>query len=1010
MKPCSFIIRTLIASLLGLGAVGIQAEDIDIYTAAPANADMPNVLILLDSSANWSTRISGASDCFYKENGVVTTTGPVAGDQGTKFAVEQCALYNLVDALPVASSGGADNDALFRIAITMPNESPNNGTYPRIRFLPLTSNNKAWFKAKIKAYAIGGDKGSNADFGLGMYEAYLYYKGMAPLNGTLTSAKWDSASVANGNYVSPAGGSCGRNYVIVIGNGSPQNSNPEKSVEGLMAARIDADLASLPAAARTALKAKIVNAFLGNDAANWSDEMARFMYRDDFSGKDGTQSVITHAIAVLKGSSDGDFPALMNSIANNGGGSYFSATNADVLLKSLLDIFNQIQAVNSVFASASLPVAVNARGTFLNQVYMGMFRPDADAKPRWRGNLKQYKFALDGVGELSLVDSSVEAISAVNSSTGFINPAAVSFWSKSSNFWINQASGTPASTSDSPDGEVVEKGGAAQRLRESYASSQSGRKVTTCIGCAGGTTLGAATATRFEDGNSAVTKEMLGLSTATERTALINWMRGADNRGDEQGPGGSVTVRPTVHGDVLHSRPVVLNYAGNTGVVVFYGANDGMVHAINGNQTGTGAGEELWSFVPEEMLGRLSRIYSNAPEIRMPNTPAGGTARSRDYFVDGPIGFYQKIESGATSKAIIYVSMRRGGRMLYAIDVTTPTAPKYLWRKTDSDLSRLGQTWSEPKVARIKGNTNPVLIFGAGYDATAEDTATPGSTTMGHAVYVLDAFTGALIKAFTPMTRSVAADVSLVDSDFDGLVDRLYAVDLGGQVWRMDLEDNAGVGDTANWGAYKLANLSGGTNSGRKFFFGPDVVVTKNFVSLQFGSGDREKPLLSSNTDHFFAIYDWRPQKGTSTTHVATLFGDLQPVGGNSTVEGLGCYIALATGEKTVNAGTTFAGKTYFGTHRPTPSSGNSCSANLGEAKGYAFPLFCATSSSWVFNGGGLPPSPIAGIVRVEVGGVSKEVGFVTGASPSSPLAPIRPVPVIDSTRTRSYWFPEVRR
>ncbi len=51
-------------------------------------------------------------------------------------------------------------------------------------------------------------------------------------------------------------------------------------------------------------------------------------------------------------------------------------------LKALREIFNEIQAVNSVFASASLPVSVNARGTYLNQVYMGMFRPDGERASR----------------------------------------------------------------------------------------------------------------------------------------------------------------------------------------------------------------------------------------------------------------------------------------------------------------------------------------------------------------------------------------------------------------------------------------------------------------------------------------------------------------------------------------------------------------------------------------------------------------------------------------------------
>ena len=69
----------------------------------------------------------------------------------------------------------------------------------------------------------------------------------------------------------------------------------------------------------------------------------------------------------------------------------------------------------------------------------------------------------------------------------------MSFWTAPSTFWSNQLLGTPLSSSDSPDGEVVEKGAAAQRLRVSYATSQDSRNVLTCtcVGCAAGTALGA---------------------------------------------------------------------------------------------------------------------------------------------------------------------------------------------------------------------------------------------------------------------------------------------------------------------------------------------------------------------------------------------------------------------------------------------------------------------------------------------------------------------------------------
>ena len=1011
--------RLITRAAAGLGLLVLAAlasaqgapSDIDIYSGINASGDRPNVMLILDSSSNWSASIPGAANCYYKNNGVATATGPTA-DQGTKLGIEKCALHNLVDALPVAASGGANADALFNVAILLMNEPNHDGGYPRQAFVPLTSNNKAALKTLIAGFNKNGDKGSNADYGQVLYEAYLYYKGLAPLQGT-RGAKWDPLAVSGGRYVSPSLGSCGRNYVIVIGNGSPQNSSPEKAVQGLLTAL----------GGNTSV---IVNPALGNDQANWSDEMARFMRGADVSTKDDVQGIVTHAIAVKKGASDGDFPYLMNSIAHHGGGNYYEATNADVLLTALLDIFNQIQAVNSVFASASLPVSVNARGTYLNQIFMGMFRPDADGRPRWRGNLKQYRFGLDALGNLYVTDAAGQP--AVSAATGFISPGAVSFWTTSSNFWVNEPMGTPATANDAADGEVVEKGGVAQRLRTSFATTQSGRRMLTCVGCAAGTTLGAAPASLFDSANAAITQTLLGAASASERASVIDWLRGNNNAGDESGPTTTpaTTVRPSVHGDVLHSRPAVVNYGGSTGVIVFYGANDGQLRAVSGQQGGAGAGEELWSFVPEEMFPKLKRLRDNAPAVRLSTTPAAVVATPRDYFVDGPIGVYQKVGAGgAAERVIIVFGMRRGGRLLYALDVTTPSAPKLLWKKSQASagMSLLGQTWSEPKAARVKGHPNPVVVFGAGYDATAEDAATAGTTTMGNAVYVLDVIDGTVLKTFTtlagtgatPQTirRSVAADVSLADFDSDGFVDRGYAVDLGGQVYRIDFESAAGD-VPANWSIHKMADLSGGTISARKFFYPPDVIVTRSFTALLVGSGDREKPLLGTTQDHFFQVFDRRLDKGAPDLATPTVWTDLRATAETSNITGGGCYMALATGEKVVNAATSIGGKAFFGTNRPSSTAaGNSCSANLGIAKSYAMPLFCVSSPGSVLAGGGLPPSPVAGIAVIDAAdGSTRQVPFVIGApNPrNSAIEGSRINPVIDVPRQRRYWFQEVER
>jgi type IV pilus assembly protein PilY1 len=750
------------------------------------------------------------------------------------------------------------------------------------------------------------------------------------------------------------------------------------------------------------------------------------MRNADVSSRDGVQSIVTHAVAVVGASSDGLYPNFINGIATQGGGQYRAASDIASLRQFLLNVFNSIEAANSAFASASLPLSVNTQGTFKNQVYVGVFRPDNLARPRWHGNLKQYQIVYDPVTDsLQLGDRYGDP--AISATTGYFAPTATSFWTESSNFWVNDPKGTPKTASDAPDGEVVEKGGAAQRLRAAFATGQDGRRVFTCIACGSGTPLGASASTRFDAANASITADMLGATDparAGERADIINWVRGSDNRADELGPGGTTTVRPSLHGDVLHSRPAVIDFGGSTGTVVFYGANDGMLHAIDGNRTGSTAGQELWTFVPSELFGRFKRLRDNTPEIKYPVTPPAAVTLPRDYFVDGPITVYQKLDaSRATERAIIFVAMRRGGRFLYAFDVTTPSSPVMLWRKSNSDIPALGQTWSEARLAMVKGHAaGPVLIMGAGYDATAEDATTPTAPSMGNAVLVLDAMTGTVLKTFAT-ARPVPAAVALLDTDFDGHIDRAYAADTGANVYRIDFETASGDGDPGHWRISTFASLGG--SGSRKFLHAPDLVQTRLFTAVLLGSGDREKPLApyypvgATTNDRFYTLLDRATAKGPSGQ--APITEAQLSVNGTNAVPPAnmtGCYLPLdaAGGEKVVTSAVSTGGYTYFSTNTPTsPFSTNSCNTQLGTAKSYRVALFCGEAASQEFVGGGLPPSPVIGLVEVQVpssdpsapGTQSKQVPFIIGGfnAQLSGLQASR-VPInVDPTRRRTYWF-----
>jgi type IV pilus assembly protein PilY1 len=1016
-----------------------RAEDIDIYALPPGAVDLPNILFLVDNSANWGADVTSRGSCANWPD----TGAPLPNYDGSKKSGAQlCALVTVVERLAAraAANGG---QPVARIGVMLFNSGASKiGAYPRMAFTAVTPLNKNDLQRQIKTITGAGGTDTSASapqVGLGMYEAYLWFKGEAPLYGRDTPT-FDPTAFLSGptRYNSPAAASCGRNFIIFISNGDPGTQTQVVDAELSLLRQVSTNTTAIPPPAG-------VNNPTRNLFQSWGDEYARELLNKDFSNRDGTQSITTFAVGVIGANSDprnstsppfDGFFSYLDNVARFGGSpryqngagnpSYFYPALGPGAIADAIDrIFDRVLSANTVFTSAALPISVSTQGTYKNQVFIGMFRPDELMRPRWYGNLKQYKFAFDaGSNVLSLVDSTGNA--AISAVTGYVEPSAVSYWSSPSTFWVNAPRGTVNPTSDSPDGEVAEKGGAGQRQREAFATSQSGRSVYTCVDCAPNTALSIDGTAQFSTGNGAITAAALDVA-GGERDDLINWVRGTNNAGgwtgEDTGPTTSpqTTVRPSIQGDVLHSRPAVIDYGGSTGVVVFYGSNDGMLRAVSGEQTGANAGRELWAFVPQEMFGRFKRLRSNWPEVKFPSNP-DPSATPRDYFVDGPITV---LRNSSTGEAIIYVTMRRGGRFMYAIDVTTPTAPRLKWRFGTAQFAALGQTWSEPRLAMLRGHVNPVIVMGAGYDP-AEDVSPPLATTMGNAVVVIDAYTGALVKSL-PTLGSVPGAVTLVDIDSDGYVDRGYLGDARANVYRVDFEDGSSSSGPSAWTITRLAVLAV-SNAERKFLFEPDVVVTKSSIAILFGSGDREKPLLgrmpytgtdrTDTLDGLITLFDTKRTKGAPTVTFPVRPVDLVTHGSYATTENpKGCFFPLpysAIGEKVVNAGLTVAGRTLFSTNTPAQTTGSQC-GSLGTARTYAIPLFCGEVASVDLLNGGLPPTPVTGLV--DLGGGVIQRFLIGGAPPTggytgsrSSIGASKPAVAVDNTRRRTYWHPNRSR
>jgi type IV pilus assembly protein PilY1 len=1032
------------------------AEDIDLFVQpTTGSTDLPNVLIIVDNTANWGRNVGGQAIWINEQDAIVDTLSALPPD---RFRIGLM-LFN--------ETGGSNNSV--------------GGGYIRAAIRDMNASNKAKYAALFSSLDVSTDRSSNGKAGLAMAEAWRYFKGQAPYagngkvktdyaNNTSGSTQSNAVYALAGNalnskngspYNSPlTDGSCAGNYIIYISNGAAQDSASDIATGAAM-------LTAAAASEGIANATTTIPLSPSGSQANLADEWAHFMEQSSLAVK--TYTVDVDKITTGQGPG---WSKLLQSIAIDES-RYFSVTSGNggaEIASAIGEALSEIQAVNSVFASVTLPVSINTQGTFLNQVYIGMFRPDSSTAPLWTGNLKQYKLGIVS-GALRTLDADDDL--AINSLTGFITECARSFWTPTTvdTYWSFNAQGgclavPNSNASNFPDGNIVEKGGQAYRLRSSTT-----RTLQTCD-----TTFGdCTTLTTFDENNNDVTSALLGAATDAERLRLIRWQRGLDQQDEDNDSDASTAnteateMRPSVHGDVVHSRPSAINFgtAGAPKVVVFYGGNDGILRAVNGNRggatldvdafSGAAAGAELWAFLPPEFYGHIKRLYDNDPPIDFEDAVVPPAREPKPYGMDGPLTAYQD-----GSDAWVFASARRGGRFLYAFDVADiandPGTVALKWKRgcpnldddtgCSTDFTGIGQTWSAPKIVKTNGylsggSAAPMLIFGGGYD-DCEDADPHACTTSatGRQVYVLDADTGARLMTFTT-DRPVVADIFVVPDGSTGLARYAYAADMGGNIYRISgATANATFGTTspASWTMTKIASLgcdspsdtspSAGCAMNRKFMFAPDVAEKDGVLHLLIGSGDREKPIQAFDAaygvqNYFFMVKDnpasaeWLTDETATCGSAIICLGSLVQIASGGAdpdaadlTAAKGWALALRDHEQAVTSGITVFGTTTFSTHTPTVPAAGSCSSNLGTARVYNVRYANAAAINPPNNrdaevaGGGLPPSPVAGMVELDDGTV---VPFVIGADPDSPLESSLPSAPSSGTQPKSltYWLTE---
>jgi type IV pilus assembly protein PilY1 len=736
-----------------------------------------------------------------------------------------------------------------------------------------------------------------------------YYSNLASLKTIDTTSVPDSLeNTTNGFYQSPIINACqSDNSIILFTDGIPMgDENSNAAIRSLIKGT------RFPAGSGLTLSC--------SGEAGCADELAYYLANHDQNPDlPGKQIIRTFVVGGFFDPTETDYKKsveLMESIAKHGKGKSILANNHAEIVTAINEFIVEIENTPATFVAPAISANSYNSLEHLDDLYYAMFAPSGSAK--WTGNLKAYRLSADG----TIVDS-------------LGNPAIHTdgtFRVDSRSYWTSP---------DMLDGAEVHLGGAASLLTGDY-------KIYTHLSGTNNADLVDTLTT------SAITKSMLGLAdsaTDAEHQALINW-------GNRLSTVTADGMRREME-DPLHSRPVVVNYSTKLGAdgklisdsAVFVATNSGYLHAFKADKNNF---KEYFSFIPKELLPNLNRYKE------------GANQSGKIYGLDGHITYWHQdknqdriVDSG--EKVLLFVGMRRGGRNYYAIDISNRDKPKFAWQISGgtAPFANLGQSWSEMTVAKVpwQGTDRVVLLFGGGYDPIEDDRTTPGSHSMGNSVYMVDAETGKLLwhasdassnLNLKDMKTGIVSNVRPVDVDGNGLSDYFFVADVGGKIWRFDInEETTNAGDFAQAGVIFDANGDASTGY-QRFFNTPSVsyFVRENerFLTLSIGSGYRAHPLQDTATDSFYIIKDYNVLAGpgsytTVTPNQLAMIGDADAT---DAAKKLGFrYDLPGTAEKVLATALTTNDTVYFTAFTPTPTPDDpaTCLASVGTAHAYSIKI-----------------------------------------------------------------------
>jgi type IV pilus assembly protein PilY1 len=424
-----------------------------------------------------------------------------------------------------------------------------------------------------------------------------------------------------------------------------------------------------------------------------------------------------------------------------------------------------------------------------------------------------------------------------------------------------------------------------------------------------------------------------------EATDIIQYTLGDDVAGFRDRSGWKL-------GDMVYSTPLavagpaefhldesyqqfLLDHAGRT-PVVYVGANDGMLHAFLAE-----TGEELWAYVPNGLLGKLSGLAD--------------PAYCHLAYVDlSPVAY--EVQINGSWHTVLVGGMRTGGDAYFALDITDPFNPDLLW---ETHVPEIGTSFTRPAIVRTPSAT--YLWTGSAPDPGGNASVALLDMSDGSVVFTSDVGT-----LFTD--TNMMSTASVYDADWDGYSDYVYQGDLAGHLWRWDVTDP----NPLNW-------------AGEVLFSGSQPIQARPTLVLGYGG----QLMVYFGTGHYVednditdvsqqSFYCVRDDFGVTNLGRADLTNQTSSIGDVTNTNGWYIDLEMQSGERVIEPAAVIDRTVYFTSFAPT---GDECagggyswlySLNFDNASNPDGPED-STSNRVESLGSGVASKPVVDLVNGEV-------------------------------------------